>query len=232
MRGLLFDLDNTVYDTKKQVVHARMVAVRAMIKKGLQTDEKTAIRLLQEIVAESGSNYGQHYDLLAERAGCKNVSRIVASGVLAYHDAKRKFLKPRPDIEKILKKLKKEGYNLGIVSNGIAVKQWQKLIALGIDTLFDTVVISEEAGYCKPDKRIFESALSNLGLDADDAFYVGDHYEKDIAGAKAAGIKTILFETEENQNEIARKGQEPDYRIHEFKEILNIIKEQKKEQKK
>lgn len=232
MRGLLLDLDNTVYDTKKQVVHARMAAVRAMIKQGLEADEKTAIKLLQDIVTESGSNYGQHYNLLAKRLGCSDASRIVALGVLAYHDAKRKFLKPRPGLEKTLKTLKKRGYKLGIVSDGVAVKQWQKLIALGIDTLFDTVVISEEVGCCKPDKRIFESALSNLGLDAGDTLYIGDRSEKDIVGAKAAGVRTILFETEENRNETAKKGQEPDYRINEFKELLKIINEQKREQKK
>jgi putative hydrolase of the HAD superfamily len=60
-----------------------------------------------------------------------------------------------------------------------------------VEQLFDAIVISEEVGVRKPDRRIFDLTLTRLGVEADDAVFVGDHPETDIRGAQEAGMRAI-----------------------------------------
>lgn len=58
-------------------------------------------------------------------------------------------------------------------------------------TRFDTILISEIEGISKPDLRIFRRACEQLNTDPAQAVYVGDHPEVDVAGARAAGMRTV-----------------------------------------
>ncbi len=62
-----------------------------------------------------------------------------------------------------------------------------------LDNIFDLVVISDEAGFKKPDPKIFQSALSKLNLLPQEVVYIGDNIYDDVEGAFAAGIKPILI---------------------------------------
>ncbi len=53
---------------------------------------------------------------------------------------------------------------------------------------------SAVVGVSKPDPRIFRIALERSGLPASDAAYVGDYYEVDVVGARAAGMAPVLFD--------------------------------------
>jgi putative hydrolase of the HAD superfamily len=53
--------------------------------------------------------------------------------------------------------------------------------------------VSEEAGVAKPDPKIFEIALDRLGVGALETVMVGDSWINDIAGAAAAGLRTVWF---------------------------------------
>jgi putative hydrolase of the HAD superfamily len=81
----------------------------------------------------------------------------------------------------------------GVVTNNVASEQRQKIAACGFAPLLDAVVISEEAGVTKPDPRIFRLALDQLGRTAAGAVMIGDAWETDIVGARAAGIRPIWF---------------------------------------
>ncbi len=70
--------------------------------------------------------------------------------------------------------------------------QYRKLKKLEIAKYFDFIVTSEEAGVEKPDERIFRLALGKLGLDAREAIFVGDNFERDISGAANAGIQAFI----------------------------------------
>lgn len=95
-----------------------------------------------------------------------------------------------PQVAEGLATLRNKGYLLGIVTNGDACIQNTKLDVSGLRPLFDTVVISGEEGVAKPDPEIFRRAAARLGVSPTDCVFVGDHPEKDIAGAIAAGMQT------------------------------------------
>ena len=79
-------------------------------------------------------------------------------------------------------------YKLGLVTNGYSQAQRGRLQAAGLRHFFASVVISDDVGCAKPDRRIFEIALSELGVTSQDALYVGDSIEHDYRGATNAGM--------------------------------------------
>ena len=85
-------------------------------------------------------------------------------------------------------------YRLGLVTNGAADVQREKLAATSLGSRFSTIVISSDLGVGKPDPAVFQAALEALGVLADEAVMVGDSLERDIAGARAAGIRSVWLD--------------------------------------
>jgi len=144
VKCVLFNINDTLYNSHLQMSTARMNAIRAMIETGLPTDIEMTYRVLQDIVKEYGPDYSKHFDDLLKRLGLRWDPSVIASGVIAYRETSAAYLKPYPDTVPTLIKLRDLGYKLGVVSEGRAVKQWQKLVQLGVQHIFHFVVVSEE----------------------------------------------------------------------------------------
>jgi len=82
---------------------------------------------------------------------------------------------------------------LAVVTNG--VRDWQvgKLDHHGLTDLFDLVVTSYEVGAHKPDSAPFDRVRDELS--AEEYVMVGDEYESDVEGARAAGFVPIHYES-------------------------------------
>jgi putative hydrolase of the HAD superfamily len=91
-----------------------------------------------------------------------------------------------------LQKLRDAGLLLGVVSNSDGRVE-QALQAAGLRNYFDVVIDSALVGVEKPDPRIFHAALDALGVTPGEALYVGDLYEVDVVGARAAGMEAVLL---------------------------------------
>ena len=92
----------------------------------------------------------------------------------------------------VLRELRARGHRLGILTNGLPGTQRGKVKALGIEALVDAVVYAQEhAPGGKPAPVCFMAALRRLDVDPVRAVFVGDHPDKDIAGAAAAGLRAI-----------------------------------------
>jgi len=109
-------------------------------------------------------------------------------------------------------------YQLTIVSNGFIEVQYLKLKKCGLEHYFSHVVLSEEAGALKPDKKIFEHALQLNGAKASETIMIGDSYEADIIGAQNAGIDQIYFRYSQSQAK-----QPATFTIDSLDEIFNIL---------
>ena len=92
-------------------------------------------------------------------------------------------------------------HRLAVVTNGPSDLQRRKLAVAGLDGRLPDVYISGEVGYGKPDARIFEHALAKLGVGPDEAFVVGDRVNADIAGARAAGVRSAWLNRNGRKNE-------------------------------
>lgn len=87
----------------------------------------------------------------------------------------------------------KRHVKVAIITNGATQRQKAKILNTDLNSCFDTILISEEVGISKPDKRIFELALNKLNVKPEDVLFVGDDIEKDIGGCQSANIKGIWF---------------------------------------
>ena len=95
-----------------------------------------------------------------------------------------------PDVPDTLSTLRGRGLRLGVISN------WDHRLPDLLDQLrlggfFETVVYSSAAGVEKPDPRIFETALRDLGIPAGEALHVGDGRLEDVEGAQAVGMRAL-----------------------------------------
>lgn len=91
-------------------------------------------------------------------------------------------------------------YTTGILSNGFTALQRAKIKQYNLAAYVDFTLVSEEAGYHKPDRRAFEQALRLAGnASPAEALYVGDDLVADIAGAQQAGLTPILLNVNNNR---------------------------------
>lgn len=98
-------------------------------------------------------------------------------------------------IEEFLLFLKEHQVRTGVVSNisycGKAVEQ--RINHCIPQNEFEFIIATSEYMYRKPNKRIFELALEKAGLQPDDVWYIGDQYQCDVVGARAAGLFPVWY---------------------------------------
>lgn len=99
---------------------------------------------------------------------------------------------PIPGALGALQFLKGMGLKVGVVSNWDPACR-QLLRESGLFDLLDTVVVSSEVGFLKPDPEIFRIALRELDMTGEQALYVGDNYYDDVEGARMAGMEALLI---------------------------------------
>lgn len=95
---------------------------------------------------------------------------------------------PFSNLNSMLEELKHYNIALGMITNGKGKFQTDNIKSLGIEQYFDTILVSETEGLKKPDARIFEKALKNLDVSANEGVFVGDHPENDVKAAKNVGM--------------------------------------------
>ncbi len=100
-----------------------------------------------------------------------------------------------PDSHAALRALRSAGIRAVVISNWDASLH-ERLAETGLAPLVDGAIASAEVGSAKPDGAIFRAALALAGVDAADAWHVGDTPEADVEGARAAGIRPILVARE------------------------------------
>jgi HAD superfamily hydrolase (TIGR01509 family) len=125
----------------------------------------------------------------------RNIDEEIANDFNNLHKGiSRTFMKSDPLLIELLVELRRS-YSLGIVTNGTSSWQQDKIEAMGIASLFDSgsVIISEEIGYEKPAKEIYEKALSVFEVSADNTVFVGDSWANDVVGPARVGISSIWF---------------------------------------
>ncbi|MEK8127711.1 YjjG family noncanonical pyrimidine nucleotidase [Paenibacillus filicis] len=111
-------------------------------------------------------------------------------------------------------------YPFGIISNGIHEAQQKRLLAGQIQDYFQSIVVSDKAGFRKPRKEIFDIALQELNVDRREVLFVGDSLSDDYQGALNAGIDFCFYNRAKQPVPVDIK---PAYAIHELKELLQVV---------
>ncbi|MGH7206171.1 MAG: HAD-IA family hydrolase [Nitrospiraceae bacterium] len=127
-----------------------------------------------------------------------------------------------PETLGVLKELKEQGFELGIISN-FDTRLFNVLRGLGIADLFQTVTISSLAHAAKPAPRIFRLALEKHAVDPDEAAHVGDSIRDDVEGARQAELCGILIAREPNMSSEAERQTDQWPTIHTLEELPQLV---------
>jgi HAD superfamily hydrolase (TIGR02253 family) len=220
IKAVLFDLDNTLIDFLKMKKLSCEAAIDAMIGAGLDIEHDTALKALFRLYDKHGLEEKSIFQKFLTELTGKIDYRILANGIVAYRRVRSSFLDPYPNVDYVLLKLKGMGLKIGIITDAPRLKAWIRLAYMKLTNYFDVVVTFEDTKQHKPSKLPFEAALKQLKLKPKECLMIGDWPERDIAGAKAMGMKTCF----------ARYGNPKikktlaDYEIKSIKELLKIVK--------
>lgn len=153
--------------------------------------------LVAEVFQESieVSNFDRFFDHLYARFGLSDSWRVY------------------DDVIEVLEALKSKGLKLAIISN------WDSRLPalcdqLGLSPFFDAVVVSSIVGYEKPHPGIFQIALNETSLQADQVLYIGDDPYLDYQGATKAGLHALQLD---------RYDRFPDHpkKIHSLRQLID-----------
>ena len=203
---------------------AYLNAIRAMIEAGMPVDLEMGFKILKEVVNEYGPHYTKHFDRLLERLGLKWNPRVIAAGVVAYRETSQVYLKPFSDTVPTLIKLRDLGYKLGVIAEGRSVKEWQKLIQLGVDHIFHSVLISEDLGTEKLSVDQFYEGTRRLDAKPEEAIYVSSRLNRGILYANKAGLVTVRVRRGDSIAERPKVSEaRAKYTIDRLSEILDVL---------
>lgn len=128
-----------------------------------------------------------------------------------------------PRIVSTIRELKARGYKIGLVSNADVCDEacWPES---PVFSCFDDSIFSCDVGLLKPDAAIYRLSLEHLGVLPEEAVFVGDGGSEELAGAKAAGLRTVCTEylKKYDGERRARIHQSADHVIEQFEELLAL----------
>jgi putative hydrolase of the HAD superfamily len=138
-----------------------------------------------------------------------------------YTEYRAGFLTLLPGAQELLEALRDRGCKLGIVSNGFASTHHRKIDVLGLRPLVDAIFLADEMGMVKPDPGCFTYACRTLGSDPHRTAMVGDRYDRDVVGAQAAGLFSVLFDF--HAIPLPPESRAPDAVVKTLPEVLSVL---------
>ncbi|MFC7486813.1 HAD family hydrolase [Knoellia sp. CPCC 206453] len=196
--GVLFDADDTLYDTRSAMHIAGAVAAGQLWPKA--DPERIAVAGVRFRDDPEGwfAAYTRgelEFDEMRERRvaeigrwleGGEEVSPEAFFSLYepAFHEALDGFADVRPTVAT----LRDAGLAVGVLTNSSGDYTTTKLSAAGLDGVFDVICSRDTLGFGKPDPRAFHEACRRLGTDPAATLYVGDELHTDPLGAAGAGM--------------------------------------------
>jgi putative hydrolase of the HAD superfamily len=219
-----FDGDGTLWDFQKVMRHSLKLALQEL-RKHVPSD--AAFRLtvdemieLRDMVAGELKGTNISLEEIRLRAFIRTVSQVgPRDDELARHlntiylEHRFKDAELYADAIPALDRLS-PSYRLGLLSNGNSYPE-----RCGLPNRFDFVIFSQDMGFEKPDRRIFEAALEHANCAAHELLHVGDSLKNDVYGARNAGIKSVWLNRNNASNDT---GIEPDFEISTLQGLPTI----------
>lgn len=128
-------------------------------------------------------------------AECDCTAEVLARAMAEdYAEQRRQAMRLFPDTLVTLEHFRAAGAALGLVTNGDARQQRDKIDRHGLGRFFDVIVIEGEFGAGKPDAAVYRHALEALRARPTQAMMIGDHLEFDVGGSQRLGMRGIWLD--------------------------------------
>jgi len=220
IKGIIFDLDNTLVDFMKMKREAISAAIHSMIDAGLKLSPEQVLERIDAIYKERGIEFQNVFDQLLYDVFQKVDYKILSAGIIAYRRAREAALVPYPHVNITLVELVKRGLRLAVVSDAPGREAWLRLCYLNFHHIFDYVVTFEDTGERKPSPAPFRKALERLSIEPYEAIMVGDWAERDMVGAAAVGMITVFARYGDTFGTVETNA---NYEINDISELLAVV---------
>lgn len=221
---LLFDLDDTLFDFQMAEKHALDKVFAAYhllqdaelyrttykeISRGIWRELEEGTITLSELRVERFKRLFNAHAVMADaEAFSHDYLRFLGEGVFLTEGA-----------EELCKSL--SHLRLGIITNGFKEVQIPRVTHSPLCQTFEQIIISEETGYQKPQKEIFDYVFSKMNItDKSKVLMIGDSLTSDVQGGNRYGIDTCWFNPGKKNN---TTGIEPTYEIEKLTDLLKIV---------
>ena len=221
IKGVIFDLDNTLLDFMKMKQVAVKSAIRGMIEAGMVINESKSFDDIIALYEKIGWENQKVFDVFLEESIGYVDNKYLAAGIVAYRRAREANLLAYPNVNRTLIDLTKLGVKLAVVSDAPSREAWMRIYYLNLHHFFDAVITFDDSGERKPSSVPFEMALKKLNLEPKSSLMIGDWPERDVVGAKKIGMRTAFAVYGET---FGTKNSGADWDIKDISELTSIIK--------
>ncbi|MDP7323283.1 MAG: HAD-IA family hydrolase [Candidatus Woesearchaeota archaeon] len=214
VRAVVFDADNTLYDTKVVSPLADKAAMKFFAKQGgreahLYAGWKEIVEQVKEDTDPKKRHRKYSYGLLAKRHRLKDVEGAFGAFLKVLLNRLQVF----SGVPELLEGL--EGYKVALVSEDPSDVLIPKIKRLKLEGYFNLVLSSDSIGVMKPNEEYIKLAMQALGVSPYECVFVGDNFEKDLKMAGKMGGKTVLY----------GEGEGADFVGGNHKELVGILRD-------
>lgn len=234
IRALFMDLDNTLCDDSGSL-RLSLASALPLIRKHIpDATEEIVYQTFRSVNNRHWENYDES-PIAALKSGVEVRALIAAETLEAlgypnpalareiavqFQKARRETYACYKDAQPVLQALKGR-IPLVLVTNGNAEMQREKIERCRLAPWLDAIFIAQEIGVSKPSAEVFTTALAAVHRLPQETLMVGDSAEKDILGAKSAGLQTAWMRRD--NRDANAPGLNPDYIVRSMNEVLEIV---------
>ncbi|GEM_PF-2785270 len=220
-RAIIFDMTQTL----QLFDFARMQKEFQKIIKAIPKTRKIQVKRFMRAYFQAYDHY-QIGKIQNDKEFCKKIFEKLKVGLNAkeeeffireHRQRRKKFIRLAPHLKETLRALKKYGFRLGLLSNG--VKNWVgfdwRFLGFQPEKFFEVQIYSQTVRELKPKKSAYKRILKKMKLKPSDAVSVGDNFEQDVLAPKSIGMRTVWLNK-------AGKRKKADFAIKKLQELLRI----------
>ena len=198
IKAVVFDMYGTVlYEEGGWEGRENFLAETASSHPGIKRKSFIAARRKQLDISLTGQtgSIEERYDKILNELGVDDGDDLSKRLARAERDLLDERVKTYPHIYGVINTLHRRGYRIGLLSN--CTHPWEEIAGgLGAETYFDARVFSYRVGLVKPDPKIYLEICKLLRVEPRQAAFVGDGGDREMEGAKAVGMTTLMVEHE------------------------------------
>jgi len=226
IKAVIFDLDDTLI-SESQYIKSGYQHISKLLSNRFDKDKQVLNQQLNELFNESPRNvFNRFFDKLGITFTKDEIMELVEE--YRNHLPTIEFF---DDVLPCLEILKEEKIKLGIITDGYANAQRQKLKSVQAINYFDEIIVTDELGreFWKPHPKAFEVMREELNVEFSEMVYIGDNINKDFISPNKLGMKSICIYRENSIYSMRSDLYERDfhalYSIRTMYELLDRLKQ-------
>lgn len=222
IRAIVFDLyDTLIYRDEAVTLRARARIAEVLGVPPTQLNRISRQRRDERMLGEIAT-IEDLYSLVAREAGREAAPGAIAEAARLERESLRESVGLYPNTVPVLTDLRRLGFHLGLLSNSSDTAALP-LALLGLESLFDAVVLSHLEGVLKPDLRIYQVACRRLGVAPRESAYVADGGFGELDAAHEVGMVAVKIEQDRQSTDYGSSNYQ-DYVLRDIAELLPLAR--------